>query len=49
MIIKDDDITEVMMTVPMRFSCQKSGKIERLNQSFDSQKKAGGYYTANSR
>ena len=39
MIIKDDDITEVMINGTDEIFIEKSGKIERLNQSFDSQRK----------
>ena len=39
MIIKDDDITEVMINGTDEIFIEKSGKIERLNESFDSQRK----------
>ena len=39
MIIKDDDITEVMINGTDEIFIEKSGKIERLNQSFESQRK----------
>ena len=39
MIIKDDDITEVMINGTDEIFIEKSGKIQRLNQSFDSQRK----------
>lgn len=39
MIIKDDDITEVMINGTDEIFIEKSGKIERLNLSFDSQRK----------
>ena len=39
MLIKDDDITEVMITGTDEIFIEKSGKIQRLNQSFDSQRK----------
>lgn len=39
MIIKDDDITEVMINGTDKIFIEKSGKIERLNQSFESQRK----------
>ena len=39
MIIKDDDITEVMINGTDEIFIERSGKIERLNQSFESQRK----------
>lgn len=39
MIIKDDDITEVMINGTDEIFIERNGKIERLNQSFDSQRK----------
>ena len=39
MIIKDDDITEVMINGTDEIFIEKSGKIQRLHQSFDSQRK----------
>ncbi|MBS6931558.1 MAG: CpaF family protein, partial [Lachnospiraceae bacterium oral taxon 082] len=39
MIIKDDDITEVMINGTDEIFIEKSGKLERLNQSFESQRK----------
>ena len=39
MIIKDDDITEVMINGTDEIFIEKCGKIQRLNQSFDSQRK----------
>ena len=39
MIIKDDDITEVMINGTDEIFIEKSGKVERLNQSFESQRK----------
>ena len=39
MIIKDDDITEVMINGTDEIFIENSGKIQRLNQSFDSQRK----------
>ena len=39
MIIKDDNITEVMINGTDEIFIEKSGKIERLNQSFESQRK----------
>ena len=39
MIIKDDDITEVMINGTDEIFIEKNGKIKRLNQSFDSQRK----------
>ena len=39
MIIKDDDITEVMINGTDEIFIEKSGKIQRLNQSFESQRK----------
>ena len=39
MIIKDDDITEVMINGTDEIFIERNGKIERLKQSFDSQRK----------
>ena len=39
MIIKDDDITEVMINGTDEIFIEKNGKIKRLNQSFESQRK----------
>ena len=39
MIIKDDDITEVMINGTDEIFIEKNGRIERLNQSFDNQRK----------
>ncbi len=39
MIIKDDDITEVMINGTDEIFIERNGKIEKLNQSFDSQRK----------
>ncbi|MDU6629850.1 MAG: CpaF family protein [Lachnoanaerobaculum sp.] len=39
MIIKDDDITEVMINGTDEIFIERNGKIERLQQSFDSQRK----------
>lgn len=39
MIIKDDDITEVMINGTDEIFIEKRGKLERLNQSFESQRK----------
>ena len=39
MIIKDDDITEVMINGTNEIFIEKNGKIKRLNQSFESQRK----------
>ena len=39
MIIKDDDITEVMINGTDEIFIEKSGKLERLNQSFESERK----------
>ena len=39
MIIKDDDITEVMINGTDEIFIERQGKLERLNQSFDSQRK----------
>ena len=39
MIIKDEDITEVMINGTDEIFIERNGKIERLNQSFDSQRK----------
>lgn len=39
MIIKDDDITEVMINGTDEIFIEKNGKIKRMNQSFDSQRK----------
>jgi len=39
MIIKDDDITEVMINGTDEIFIERNGKIEKLKQSFDSQRK----------
>jgi len=39
MIIKDDDITEVMINGTDEIFIEKNGKIKRLNQSFENQRK----------
>ena len=39
MIIKDDDITEVMINGTDEIFIERQGKLERLNQSFESQRK----------
>ena len=39
MIIKDDDITEVTINGTDEIFIEKNGRIERLNQSFDNQRK----------
>ena len=39
MIIKDDDITEVMINGTAEIFIERNGKIEKLKQSFDSQRK----------
>ena len=39
LIIKDDDITEVMINGTDEIFIERQGKLERLNQSFESQRK----------
>jgi len=38
-IIKDDDITEVMINSPDEIFIERAGKVERLNQKFESQRR----------
>lgn len=39
MIIKDEDITEVMINAPDEIFIEKKGKLERLDQKFESQRR----------
>lgn len=39
MIIKDEDITEVMINAPDEIFIEKKGKLERLDQRFESQRR----------